>query len=85
LPPLQATIDGRTTLHGDKRVESCMNTCEGAPDWHGDQDLAAAKLVILHRVLPLASLLLRDGRFEKAYEDPLVIVFVARRAKEAAP
>ena len=48
-------------------------------------DVAAAKLVILHRALPLASLLLRDDHFEKAYEDRLSIVFVARRAKEAAP
>ena len=62
-----------------------MNTCQGLPGWSEDQDLAAAKLVILHRALPLASLLLRDDRFEKAYEDRLSIVFVARRAKEAAP
>ena len=85
LPHLQATLDGRTNLHGDKRVERCMNTSQGLPGWREDQDLAAARLVILHRALPLASLLLRDGRFEKAYEDPLAVVFIARGTKEAAP
>ncbi|MGH7831881.1 MAG: hypothetical protein ACREP8_17095, partial [Candidatus Binatia bacterium] len=79
LPHLPVAIDGRTNLHGDKRMERSFNTWAGRHDWSSDPELAAARLVIGNVNHALTSLLRFDPRFELVYEDKVAAVFIARR------
>ncbi len=79
LPGLPVSIDGRTLLHGDERIERYMTTWRGGKDWASDPELAAAGVVIAATDTALFSLLVLDPRFELAYEDEISAVFVARR------
>jgi hypothetical protein len=78
LPHLLVAIDGRTNLHGDKRLLRFYKTWAGERGWDSDPELENARLVISHSARPLSSLLRRDPRFELAYEDPVALIFVAR-------
>jgi hypothetical protein len=80
LPRLGSAIDGRTNIHGDRRIKQFADTWEGLPGWEPDPDLAAARLVVLQRRAPLAALLRRDPRFAVVHEDPVAVVFLARPA-----
>lgn len=80
LPHLPVSMDGRTNLHGDKRIERSIKTWGGAAKWAEDAELAAAGLVIADVNLPLASLLSCDSRFELVYQDAVAAVFIARKA-----
>ena len=78
LPRLGSAIDGRTNVHGDRRIKQFADTWEGRPGWDRDPDLAAARLVVLQQRAPLVALLRRDPRFTVVYEDPVAVVFVPR-------
>lgn len=82
LPNLPVSMDGRTNLHGDKRIERSVKTWTGAQDWASDPELTAARLVIADVNLALTSLLRLDPRFELVYEDKVAAVFVARAQDE---
>jgi hypothetical protein len=84
LPRLGSAIDGRTNIHGDRRIKQFADTWEGRPGWDGDPDLAAARLVVLQRRAPLTALLRRDPRFAVVHEDAVAVVFVPR-TPSAAP
>jgi hypothetical protein len=75
------SIDGRTNVHGDQRIERSGETWGGQPDWASDPDLVKAGLVIGPVKAPLTQLLRMDPHFELAYEDKLAAVFVARKAQ----
>ena len=62
-------MDGRTIVHGEPRILAHVDTWQGRPAWHADPELAAAKIVVGPRDLPLASLLRLDERFKLVYED----------------
>jgi hypothetical protein len=76
LPGLPAAIDGRTNLHGDRRIKRFADTWDGQPGWEDDPDLAAARLIILQPRAPLAALLRLDPRYTVVHEDPVAVVFV---------
>jgi hypothetical protein len=78
LPHLPVSMDGRTNLHGDERIERSIKTWEGNSGWADDPELKAAQLVIADVNKPLCSLLRFDPRFELVYEDAVAAVFVAR-------
>ena len=84
LPQLGSAIDGRTNIHGDRRIKQFADTWAGRPGWDRDPDLAAARLVVLQRRAPLADLLRRDRRFAVVHEDPVAVVFRRRDAADAA-
>jgi hypothetical protein len=79
LPRLGVSIDGRTNLHGEERIQQSMNSWSGIKGWQDDAELAAADLVFADVKLALASLLRKDERFELVYEDEQVALFIPRR------
>jgi hypothetical protein len=78
LPELPVSIDGRNDFYGDQRITRAFNTWYGARDWDSDADLMSAHIVLGPRNLPLCSLLERDPRFQKVYEDNVAAVFIRR-------
>ena len=83
---MPVSIDGRTNLHGDERINASYAEWSGQPEWATDPDLRKANLVIGPARAPLTQLLRTDPRFELVYEDKLAAVFVARKplSSEAA-
>ena len=84
LPEHPVSIDGRSNLHGDERIQRSLDTWAGRPSWEDDPDLRAARLVIARTDSPLTSLLLRDAEFERVHIDPLATVFIRRSEPAAA-
>ncbi len=79
LPDLPVSIDGRTNLHGEERIERFGRTWAGLPAWKDDPDLSRAGVIIAPAESALASLLMLDERFKLVHQDEVAIVFVARR------
>lgn len=77
LPQLPVSMDGRTNLHGHKRIARSLKTWGGAADWNSDTELAASSLVIAGMNNALTSLLRLDPRFRLVYEDTVAAVFVS--------
>jgi hypothetical protein len=69
LPQWPVQMDGRTIVHGEPRILAHVDTWQGKASWRADPELAAARIVIGPRDLPLTSLLRLDQRFTVAYED----------------
>jgi hypothetical protein len=78
LPELPVSIDGRTNLHGDERIERIGRTWAGLPGWQDDPDLASAGVVIAPADSPLAALLVHDTRFTRVHKDDIAWVYVRR-------
>jgi len=78
LPHLPVSMDGRTNVHGDERIDRSIATWAGKNGWASDSELTNARLVIAGVNQALASLLRLDSRFELVYEDKIAAVFVAR-------
>jgi hypothetical protein len=76
------SIDGRSNIYGDKRIDRSLATWNAGPDWASDPDLVSAGLVIGPAKAPLTQLLRMDPRFDLAFEDDVAVVFVARRFRE---
>jgi hypothetical protein len=77
LPEHPVSIDGRTNVHGTERCVQNADTFYGKLTWEEDPELAEAGFAIIPREIPLASLMRHDQRFKLAYEDDVVVVFVA--------
>ena len=77
---MPVSIDGRTNVYGDERIDRFVSTWAGSPDWASDPDLAKAGLVIGPAGAPLIQLLRMDPRFDLAYKDKVAAVFVSRKA-----
>jgi hypothetical protein len=69
LPHWPVQMDGRTIVHGEPRILAHVDTWQGKASWRADPELAAARIVIGPRDLPLAALLRLDDRFTLVYED----------------
>ena len=77
LPRLLVSMDGRTNLHGDQRIERSVNTWSGLRGWESDPELMKARLVIGGVNYALTNLMRTDSRFKLVYEDAIAVVFVA--------
>jgi len=76
LPRLLVSMDGRTNLHGDQRIERSFNTWSGLRGWESDPELMKARLVIGGVNDALTTLMRTDSRFKLVYEDGVAAVFV---------
>ena len=76
LPRLLVSMDGRTNLHGDQRIEQSVNTWSGLRGWESDPELMKARLVIGGVNDALTNLMRMDSRFRLVYEDAIAVVFV---------
>jgi hypothetical protein len=77
LPEFKVSMDGRTNLHGEKRIEANLAVWAGQQGWASDPELAGAKLIVAELGRPLTALLRTDTRFKLVYEDKTAVVFVA--------
>lgn len=77
LPELPVTIDGRTNLHGDQRVEALFDVWLGRPGWDSNPELRSANIIIADHSRPLTWLLRSDSRYRLAYEDRTALVFTS--------
>ena len=76
MPDRPVSIDGRTDLYGDELGRRFLSTSDGDPSYLTDPYLNQAGVVLLQRELPLATILERDPRFTKIYEDRIATMFV---------
>ncbi len=76
LPEIPVSMDGRTGLYGDRRIERSLKTWNGGVGWETDRDLLKAKLVIAEKDRPLTQLLRHQANFQIVYEDSTAVVFV---------
>ena len=81
LPEFKVSMDGRTNLQGEKRIEKNLAVWAGNPGWASDPELSGAELIIAERARPLTTLLRGDTRFKLVYEDETAAVFVAASSK----
>ncbi len=82
LPALKVSMDGRTNIQDEKRIETNLAVWSGYPQWESDPELGNAKLIIAEIGRPLTALLHHDRRFEVVYEDRIALVFVAKSKRE---
>jgi hypothetical protein len=80
---MPVSIDGRTNVYGDERIDRFVSTWAGSPDWASDPDLAKAGLIIGPASSSLVQLLRMDPRFELVYEDKVAAVFISRKSQSA--
>jgi hypothetical protein len=76
---MPVSIDGRTNLYGNERMDRSASTWNAQPDWASDAQLTSAGVVIGPVTAPLTQLLRLNPRFQLVYEDNLAAVFIARR------
>jgi hypothetical protein len=77
LPRLSVSMDGRTNLQGDQRIERSVKTWSGLRGWESDPELMKARLVIGGTDQALINLMRTDSRFKLVYEDAIAVVFVS--------
>ena len=80
LPEFKVSMDGRTNVYGEKRIEENLAVWAGEQGWRNDAELAGAQLIIADVRKPLTALLRGDTRFKVVYEDKTAAVFVAAAA-----
>jgi hypothetical protein len=85
LPDYPVSIDGRTNLYGEKRLERSMDTWNAEAGWENDPDLAKARVVIAPKkrsgqATPLTERLRGSPEWEKRFEDNTAVVFVRIKA-----
>lgn len=79
---MPVSMDGRTNIYGDERLNRSYATWNAQPGWDSDPDLQKANLVIAPVNAPLTQVLRMDPRFEVAYEDKLAVVFISRESSQ---
>jgi hypothetical protein len=79
LPETPVTIDGRTNVHGQVRIENSWNSWNLGPNWEHDPNFVAANLVIAEPQLALAKALKGDPHYQLAFNDGVSLLFVRVR------
>jgi hypothetical protein len=77
---MPVSMDGRSNIYGNERIERSIATWNAEPDWNTDPQLTSAGIVIGPVKSALVQVLRMDPRFRLVYEDSLAAVFVARKA-----
>ncbi|MFC1805452.1 hypothetical protein ACFL09_00540 [Planctomycetota bacterium] len=83
LPQFPVSIDGRGLVHGNERIARHMETQQGRESWRTDPELMQAKLILLPKHMPLASVLRAAPRFRVVYEDEVAVVLVPQGEEKA--
>jgi hypothetical protein len=78
LPQFRVSMDGRTNVYGDERIERSTDTWNCLGDWKTDPDLTAANLVIGDAGACLSSALASHPAYQLVYRDPISVVFIRR-------
>ncbi len=78
LPEYPVSMDGRTNLHGDKRLATHYNTVHGLGWEHDPELMNTARLILVNNSTPLPAALRNHPHFELVYEDGQATLFVAR-------
>jgi hypothetical protein len=73
------SIDGRTNVYGDQRIERSIATWNAQKDWSSDAQLTSARVVIGPVSAPLIQLLRLDPKYKLVYEDKMAVVFIAQK------
>lgn len=73
------TIDGRTNLYGNDRMDRSIATWNAHKDWANDPELKSAGVVIGPAQSALVQVLRLDPHFQLVYEDKLAAVFLHHR------
>lgn len=83
LPDYPVSMDGRTNLYGEARLERSMNTWSGGPGWEDDPELMRAGVIIAPKKgFPLAELMrAKTDRWVVRHEDDTAVVFVPVRGR----
>lgn len=76
LREIPVSMDGRTNLFGNERLQQAIETWQGRPGWDSNPDLLNARLIISNRNFVFASLLRLHPSYKLAYEDNVAAVFV---------
>jgi hypothetical protein len=79
LPEHPVSMDGRSNIHGDRRVWRSYRTSVGQTGWDADEELRSARLVILPAGLALTELLSRESDYDLVYKDRVAAVFTRRQ------
>ena len=73
---MPVSLDGRTTVYGDKAIDRSIVTWNAQPDWNTDPLLTSAGIIIGPRKAALFQLLRTDRHYKLVYEDKLAAVFI---------
>src|SRR5579871_1073423 len=76
MPDQPVAIDGRTDLYGDEIDTRFFKTQQGDASYVDDPYLNEARVLLLPKKVPLASVLLTDSRFSLIFQDRLAVIFV---------
>ena len=76
---MPVSIDGRTNLYGNERMDRSIATWGAQPDWASDPQLKQAGLIIGSAKAPLTQVLRMDPHYKLVYEDELAAVFTAHQ------
>ena len=85
LPEYPVTMDGRTNLHGDERIERSERTWSGKGYRWSDPEFQMARIIVADRTTALAEILRLDPEFERIYDDPVAVVFRSRAGADGQP
>ncbi len=83
LPGYPVTIDGRTNLHGDERIDRSERIWSGRCYRWTDSEFQTARIIVADRTTALAAILRLDPLFEPVHEDHVAVVFRSRARAES--
>lgn len=77
-PARRVYIDGRADVYGDAFIEEFLRTGKGQGDWRAPLRRFSIRTVLVKPDSPLASLLLKEDGWSKAFEDSQAVVLIKR-------
>ena len=82
LKELPVSVDGRTNLYGEERLQRSFATWAGLEGWEQDPQLLAAGVVFAQRTQPLTAKLLDSPHWQAVFQDDKAVVFIPSRSPQ---
>ena len=79
LPAYRVSVDGRSYVYTGDYFERSLALWRTEPGGESSPLLESAEVVVGKKTLPLTTMLEKDPRFERTYEDAIASVYVRRR------
>jgi len=79
LPAYPVSVDGRSYVYTADYLERSLALWRTEPGWESSPLLESAEVVVGEKTFPLTTLLEKDPRFERTYDDAIASVYVRRR------